>query len=154
MIHHQDSRESEVRLTYRTVTQELEEVEEENFQIPPPRGKRSPRAVLRRGPRKPPTAIDEFLDESSDLRPFFFPGRRSAIDPRVGGNDSMYFYPARMWLDTDGNPIQAHGGGVLFDEKSETYYWYGENKDGETYHAHQKGAARVSEYVTFVLLHY
>ncbi|KAJ6808402.1 uncharacterized protein M6B38_166840 [Iris pallida] len=134
---------TQVRLTRRTVTRELEEVEEENFQIPPPRGKRSPRAVKRRGPRKQPTAIDEFLDEGSDLRPFFFPDRRSAIDPTKEGNDSMFFYPARMWLDMDGNPIQAHGGGVLFDEKSQTYYWYGENKDGETYHAHKKGAARV-----------
>ncbi|ONK76359.1 uncharacterized protein A4U43_C03F26870 [Asparagus officinalis] len=143
IIHHNDQEETEVKLSNHMVTRELEEVEEENFQIPPPRGKRSPRAVLRRGPRKPPTAIDEFLDEASDMRPFFFPGRRNAVDPRKGGNYSMHFYPARIWLDTDGNPIQAHGGGILFDEKSETYYWYGENKDGETYHAHKKGAARV-----------
>ena len=66
----------------------------------------------------------------------------------------MYFQPARLWLDTDGNPIQAHGGGILFDEKSETYYWYGENKDGETYRAHKKGAARVSGNFTFALLHF
>lgn len=142
-MHHRDVGEREIRLSYHTVHRELEQVEEENFQLPPPRSKRSPRAVLRRGPRKPTTAIDEFLDEASDLRTFFFPTQKSAIDPRKGGNDSMYFYPARMWLDTDGNPIQAHGGGILFDEKSETYYWYGENKDGETYHAHKKGAARV-----------
>jgi beta-galactosidase len=31
------------------------------------------------------------------------------------------------WRDTEGNPIQAHGGGVLLHEG--TYYWYGENKD-------------------------
>ncbi|KAL5679534.1 hypothetical protein ACJX0J_005919, partial [Zea mays] len=25
----------------------------------------------------------------------------------------MYFYyPGRIWLDTDGKPIQAHGGGI------------------------------------------
>jgi len=36
------------------------------------------------------------------------------------------FYPDAIWLDTDGNPIQAHGGGVLFN--GGTYYWYGENK--------------------------
>jgi hypothetical protein len=35
-----------------------------------------------------------------------------------------------MWLDLDGKPIQAHGGGVLFHEG--LYYWYGENKDGPT----------------------
>nr|CAD1832419.1 unnamed protein product [Ananas comosus var. bracteatus] len=55
----------------------------------------------------------------------------------------MHFYPGRLWLDTDGNPIQAHGGGILYDKATETYYWYGENKDGPTYQAHKNGAARV-----------
>ncbi|HEX5790101.1 MAG TPA: glycoside hydrolase family 43 protein, partial [Luteolibacter sp.] len=36
-----------------------------------------------------------------------------------------------VWLDTDGKPINAHGGGVLFHEG--TYYWYGEIKEGRTY---------------------
>lgn len=35
------------------------------------------------------------------------------------------------WLDTDGNPINAHGGGILYHEG--TYYWYGEYKSGATY---------------------
>ena len=39
------------------------------------------------------------------------------------------FHPGQIWLDTDGRPIQAHGGGVLFHEG--VYYWYGENKDAE-----------------------
>lgn len=34
------------------------------------------------------------------------------------------------WKDTDGNFINAHGGGILYYEG--TYYWYGENKDGGT----------------------
>ncbi|MEO1236344.1 MAG: glycoside hydrolase family 43 protein [Planctomycetota bacterium] len=34
------------------------------------------------------------------------------------------------WLDTDGRPIQAHGGGVLVH--GEAFYWYGENKAGPT----------------------
>ena len=39
--------------------------------------------------------------------------------------------PGVLWLDTAGNPIQAHGGGMLyFNEK---YYWYGENKNGESW---------------------
>jgi len=68
-----------------------------------------------------------------------------AVDPINGGNDSMYFYyPGRVWLDTGGKPIQAHGGGVLYDKKTKTYFWYGENKDGKTYKAHSKGADRVS----------
>ena len=36
-------------------------------------------------------------------------------------------YPGELWLDTAGNPIQAHGGSVLFHEG--VYYWYGENKE-------------------------
>lgn len=40
------------------------------------------------------------------------------------------FRPGEIWLDSDGLPIQAHGGGILFH--AGTYYWYGENKDGET----------------------
>lgn len=34
------------------------------------------------------------------------------------------------WLDTDGNPIQAHGG--MIEKFDGIYYWYGENKAGET----------------------
>ncbi|GMH14847.1 hypothetical protein Nepgr_016688 [Nepenthes gracilis] len=122
---------------------ELEEVEEENFQIPPPRGKRSPRAAKRR-PKKSTTLIDEFLDESSQLRHLFFPDLKTAVDPANDmGNDSFYYYPGRIWLDTEGNPIQVHGGGILYDERSRMYYWYGEYKDGPTYQPHKKGAARV-----------
>lgn len=43
---------------------------------------------------------------------------------------SPAFRPGEVWNDTEGRPIQAHGGGVLFHEG--TYYWYGENKDGPT----------------------
>lgn len=32
--------------------------------------------------------------------------------------------PGKEWKDTDGNPINAHGGGVLYHDG--TYYWYGE----------------------------
>ncbi|WP_074017371.1 discoidin domain-containing protein [Anaeromassilibacillus senegalensis] len=39
------------------------------------------------------------------------------------------FVPGDKWLDTEGDFIQAHGGGIMYDTKSETYYWYGENKD-------------------------
>ncbi len=31
------------------------------------------------------------------------------------------------WLDTEGNPIQAHGGSVFYQDG--LYYWYGENKE-------------------------
>lgn len=35
--------------------------------------------------------------------------------------------PGRIWLDTAGKRIHAHGGSVLYWEG--TYYWYGENKE-------------------------
>lgn len=37
------------------------------------------------------------------------------------------FYPGKVWLDTSGNRIQAHGGSVICVD--DTYYWYGENKE-------------------------
>lgn len=38
------------------------------------------------------------------------------------------FTPGTVWTDTNGAPIQAHGGGILYDQASSTYYWYGEDK--------------------------
>lgn len=129
--------------------QELIKVEEEELKIPPPR-KRSARAMKRK-PKKPMTVLEEFLDETSQIRHLFFPDMKTAIDPlREVGNESHYYYPGRIWLDTDGKPIQAHGGGILNDKRSNTYYWYGEYKDGPTYHAHKKGSARVSSIIILI----
>lgn len=36
------------------------------------------------------------------------------------------FTPGEIWLDQDGQPINAHGGQVL--ESNETFYWIGENR--------------------------
>ncbi|XP_077233824.1 arabinanase/levansucrase/invertase isoform X2 [Tasmannia lanceolata] len=141
LVSHKDGGEVHVRVHHHPLARELEEVEEENFTIQH-RVRRSPRAAKRLGGRQP-SLIDEFLDDSSQIRLLFFPDHRTAINPMKGGNDSMYFYPGRQWLDTDGNCIQAHGGGILYVENSRTYYWYGENKDGPTYQAHKKGPARV-----------
>ncbi|NQX67242.1 discoidin domain-containing protein [Paenibacillus alba] len=44
----------------------------------------------------------------------------------VGKTDSIK--SGQVWLDGDGIPIQAHGGGILYNEKNKTYYWYGEDK--------------------------
>jgi hypothetical protein len=41
------------------------------------------------------------------------------------------FTPGQVWLDTAGDPIDAHGGGVMRHEG--VYYWYGEHKNGKTY---------------------
>ena len=36
-------------------------------------------------------------------------------------------YPGRVWRDTKGRRIQAHGGALYYEDG--IYYWYGENKD-------------------------
>lgn len=40
------------------------------------------------------------------------------------------FYPGQVWLDTNGNRIQAHGGSLIYLDG--VYYWYGENKEKRT----------------------
>ncbi len=40
------------------------------------------------------------------------------------------FRPGKVWLDTEGKRIQAHGGSILY--VNGTYFWYGENKEGIT----------------------
>ncbi len=35
--------------------------------------------------------------------------------------------PGKVWLDTKGERIQAHGGSILYEDG--VYYWYGENKE-------------------------
>lgn len=42
------------------------------------------------------------------------------------------FTPGELWPDNNGVHINAHGGGILFNEADGKYYWYGEHKtDGE-----------------------
>ena len=38
--------------------------------------------------------------------------------------------PGKIWYDTDGKRIQAHGGSIIF--VNNIFYWYGENKEGIT----------------------
>ena len=40
------------------------------------------------------------------------------------------FRPGQVWLDEDGQPIQSHLGGVLYEDG--THYWHGMNMDGQT----------------------
>ena len=40
------------------------------------------------------------------------------------------FHPGKVWLDTKGERIHAHGGSILHVD--DTYYWYGENKEKST----------------------
>ena len=43
------------------------------------------------------------------------------------------FHPGEKFRDTNGELIQAHGGGILVHDG--VFYLYGENKDGPTYTA-------------------
>ncbi|MDF2613931.1 MAG: hypothetical protein K0S71_1717 [Clostridia bacterium] len=36
--------------------------------------------------------------------------------------------PGTKWVDTKGERIQAHGGGIWYDKVNHKYYWYGEDK--------------------------
>ncbi|GJS36490.1 hypothetical protein Tco_0534872 [Tanacetum coccineum] len=68
----------------------------------------------------------------------------TAIDPiNDVGNESLYYHPGNILLDTEGES-NSSSRIILYDERSKTYYWYGEYKDGPTYHAHKKAAAWVS----------
>jgi len=37
----------------------------------------------------------------------------------------LSFSPAKIWNDADGKPIEAHGGGMFYENG--TYYWFGEH---------------------------
>lgn len=41
------------------------------------------------------------------------------------------FRPGQPWLDTEGKPIQAHGGSIIAGRDG-LFYWYGENKEHTT----------------------
>ena len=38
-------------------------------------------------------------------------------------------HPGKVWLDTNGKPIQAHGFTVFYNEEAGKWYWFGENKE-------------------------
>jgi Glycosyl hydrolases family 43/PA14 domain len=48
-----------------------------------------------------------------------------------GAHAYSHFAPGTQWDDTDGTPIQAHGGDMLYQDG--VYYWYGEDKNTKTY---------------------
>src|SRR6266446_7209141 len=48
----------------------------------------------------------------------------------VAARASREFVPGEVWRDASGDPINAHGGGILYYEG--VYYWYGEYKAGRT----------------------
>ena len=50
---------------------------------------------------------------------------------KLDDSQNITIRPGSVFVDTDGVPINAHGGGFLFHD--DTYYWYGEIKSGPTY---------------------
>jgi hypothetical protein len=44
---------------------------------------------------------------------------------------AAYIVPGADWHDTNGNLVNAHGGGITFDEKSGKYWLFGEYKTKE-----------------------
>ncbi len=48
---------------------------------------------------------------------------KTAVSPEASG--ARAFLPGQPWMDTEGTPIEAHGGGILFHDG--VYYWYGED---------------------------
>ena len=45
---------------------------------------------------------------------------------RSQGTDNNIIKPGEIWPDTEGNNINAHGGGIIFNKG--TYYWFGESR--------------------------
>lgn len=44
----------------------------------------------------------------------------------INAQKKLNFVPGKVWLDNKSQPINAHGGNVLFHKNK--YYWYGEHK--------------------------
>ncbi len=57
---------------------------------------------------------------------FFFTGCKNQSKTEL-----QFIVSGEKWLDTEGNRINAHGGGIVYHEG--TYYWYGEYKGDSTY---------------------
>lgn len=51
------------------------------------------------------------------------------MNANIGKVDSIH--SGKVWVDTDGVPIQAHGSNIMYDENTKMYYWYGEHKGAD-----------------------
>jgi len=56
---------------------------------------------------------------------YLIPWRLYAASINQEPEKYLSFIPSRIWNDTDGKPIEAHGGGMFY--KNGTYYWFGEH---------------------------
>lgn len=69
------------------------------------------------------TALELYSDEPDIAdTPLTVDGAEVVAEPP---RDAIY--PGRVWRDTNGRRIQAHGGAIFYEDG--VYYWYGENKD-------------------------
>ncbi|MDR6879367.1 OmpL47-type beta-barrel domain-containing protein [Bacillus sp. 3255] len=50
----------------------------------------------------------------------------SSSEPLGVGTVRTAITPGTVWASTNGNPIDAHGPGFMYDQKTKKYYWYGE----------------------------
>lgn len=64
------------------------------------------------------------------IRTFLIALLSLAITTATAQQSHKSFTPKALWTDTNGNPINAHGGGLLWHKGR--YYWYGEYKVGAT----------------------
>lgn len=74
--------------------------------------------------------MEAFITYRGDQPFVYYPPTDDADDMPFPENGYDAFHPGKSWYDTDGNKIQAHGGGIL--KVDDTYYWYGEHKGGKT----------------------
>jgi beta-galactosidase len=72
------------------------------------------------------TANNRFLTQSLILPAILCAGLMSCTNRHVKEITQI-----AIWRDTDGNTINAHGGGILY--YNNIYYWYGEFKGDSTY---------------------
>lgn len=49
-----------------------------------------------------------------------------SVSAQSSSSNHNTFRPGELWKDTDGTHINAHGGGIMYEDG--VYYWYGEHK--------------------------
>ncbi|KZT60607.1 carbohydrate-binding module family 35 protein, partial [Calocera cornea HHB12733] len=72
-----------------------------------------------------PYPVPSLLCWTARLLTSQLPGPGSPLPEPPSG--PKWIVPGAEWLDTAGNPIQAHGGGLL--KVNDIYYWFGEDKE-------------------------
>jgi hypothetical protein len=74
------------------------------------------------------TVIDTLaIDGAADPRALSCEGvQEQTCFSRVTAGEDIAITPGTQWTDTEGNIINAHGGGILFH--GGRYYWFGEHK--------------------------